>query len=53
MYLTKQSADALTESTHTLVVPYSSTRPLPVRPPPPIPLHPRYSQWHSALIGAS
>ena len=36
MYLTKQSADALTESTHTLVVPYSSTRPLPVRPPPPI-----------------
>ena len=43
MYLTKQSADALTESTRTLLSLVCSTRPLPARPPPPIPLHPRYS----------
>ena len=53
MYLTKQSADALTESTHALLSLVCSTRPLPARPPPPIPLHPRYSQWHRALLGAS
>ncbi len=39
MYLTKQSVDALTESTHTLLS-LVCTRPLPARPPPLIPSHP-------------
>ena len=53
MYLTKQSADALTESTRTLLSLVCSTRPLPARPctrpPPPIPLHPEYSGTPCAI----